>query len=936
MAVASYILPRFKAIDDYGRPMVGAKLYTYQNNTTTPAATYQDAQQSAANTNPIVLDASGEAIIYLLTDQIYTFVLKDADDVSVWSQDDVTGVASAQELSEFIDGLGADSGSSMIGFIQAGPGAVGRTTQSKLRDVVNANDFGAIGDGTLHPLSEKYGSIAAAQFVYSNVTITSLDQSIDWAAWQCALNANAPRTVFGGPQTYVLNEELLITKKGMTIAGDGVGYGRSQFFAPTSTVPCTRLLWVGTGEKQIKTRYLYRADSMSANDPPLSTAINIQNDGFGIEKVMVDLYCDYTDTSPTNFGDDWDVGIFHGSRLDLRLIDVYVRGYWRQAAVWLDSTRGVNLPELNGYPATEGAGSDGVSLVRVMTSGGRWGIRKQGPLPKPGLMHFGFQYKQGAQFSFSTQPADGDTVTIGTEVFTFRTSATMRREVTIGGSLTATIDNLVTRWQQQPGRLVPYDVLTLTRNSVALEIYSTAAVGSPTALSATGTAIAASTLGGGSAATQTVSISDPAPFYDSVTNQTYDDGRDSLGASDFVVDNSVIYSIEHHSGQAITQQSVPPDPQNDTCAGALWIDGLGGSGLIHRQFLLHTRFHSREPYNVKLGFVGRYRQTNCTQDGSPPATYGRTVASPTKSALLQVIGYDDPGANFPMGLNGNQLYTGFFLQGFDVTAKRDLDVGGFAQFGLNNTDTDTGFINLVSGKNANSEIRMSTEATATVGRIRTTSTGGMSLATRANGTGAIEEHLFMNTNSISAGKSILPSVTGTLFVGSASRLWQTFYAVNGTINTSDARLKTPVRPMTAAELAAAKDLAREIGFYKRLNAIDREGAEAARFHAGMTVQRAIEILTAHGLDPFELGFICYDQWEDQYRTIEAELKESGEFDETGKAIMVVDVPAHQVLEVAAGDRYGFRMDELTAFMIRGLAQAQDELEARVLALEGNP
>ncbi|MDF8361941.1 hypothetical protein [Achromobacter anxifer] len=103
MAVASYILPRFKAIDDFGRPMVGAKLYTYQNKTTTPAATYQDAQQSAANTNPIVLNASGEAIIYLITDQVYTFVLKDANDVSVWSQDDVTGAASPTDVEAAID-----------------------------------------------------------------------------------------------------------------------------------------------------------------------------------------------------------------------------------------------------------------------------------------------------------------------------------------------------------------------------------------------------------------------------------------------------------------------------------------------------------------------------------------------------------------------------------------------------------------------------------------------------------------------------------------------------------------------------------------------------------------------------------------------------------------------------------------------------------------
>ncbi|OAD17126.1 tail fiber domain-containing protein [Achromobacter insolitus] len=147
MAVASYILPRFQAFDDYGRPMVGAKLYTYQNKTTTPAPTYQDAQQSAANTNPIVLDASGEAVVYLLVDQIYTFVLKDSDDVAVWSQDDVTGAASPQDLAKVLEDLAAEGGSAVVGFKQSGAGAIARTSQDKMRESLTSGDYGAAGDG---------------------------------------------------------------------------------------------------------------------------------------------------------------------------------------------------------------------------------------------------------------------------------------------------------------------------------------------------------------------------------------------------------------------------------------------------------------------------------------------------------------------------------------------------------------------------------------------------------------------------------------------------------------------------------------------------------------------------------------------------------------------------------------------------------------------
>lgn len=48
--------------------------------------------------------------------------------------------------------------------------------------------------------------------------------------------------------------------------------------------------------------------------------------------------------------------------------------------------------------------------------------------------------------------------------------------------------------------------------------------------------------------------------------------------------------------------------------------------------------------------------------------------------------------------------------------------------------------------------------------------------------------------------------------------------------------------------------------WARARARAAEKGGAARQHIGMTVQRAIEILRSHGLDPFAYGFICYDQW----------------------------------------------------------------------------
>jgi len=48
----------------------------------------------------------------------------------------------------FINKLLSSAGSAIVGFIQAGTGAVFRTAQSKVRDTVSVKDFGAIGDGT--------------------------------------------------------------------------------------------------------------------------------------------------------------------------------------------------------------------------------------------------------------------------------------------------------------------------------------------------------------------------------------------------------------------------------------------------------------------------------------------------------------------------------------------------------------------------------------------------------------------------------------------------------------------------------------------------------------------------------------------------------------------------------------------------------------------
>lgn len=72
--------------NDAGALLAGGKIYTYAAGTTVPKATYSDAAGTVENTNPVILDARGEAPIFW--DGSYYIEVKDADGVLIYSVDD--------------------------------------------------------------------------------------------------------------------------------------------------------------------------------------------------------------------------------------------------------------------------------------------------------------------------------------------------------------------------------------------------------------------------------------------------------------------------------------------------------------------------------------------------------------------------------------------------------------------------------------------------------------------------------------------------------------------------------------------------------------------------------------------------------------------------------------------------------------------------------
>lgn len=109
--------PKFRAVDpSTGLALVGGKLFTYVAGTTTPQATYANAALTVPNANPIILDANGEASIYV-GPLAYKFVLQDSTGAAIWTFDNYAPDVAAQTASEWNQYAGAIAFSASTMFV---------------------------------------------------------------------------------------------------------------------------------------------------------------------------------------------------------------------------------------------------------------------------------------------------------------------------------------------------------------------------------------------------------------------------------------------------------------------------------------------------------------------------------------------------------------------------------------------------------------------------------------------------------------------------------------------------------------------------------------------------------------------------------------------------------------------------------------------------
>jgi hypothetical protein len=122
-----------------GIPLAGGKLVTYAAGTTTPQATFTSVSGATAHTNPIILNSAGRVAtseIWLTDSVSYKFLLKDSNDVLIGTYDNVYGISDVT----------LPISSSSVTYLPAGAGAVATTVQTKLREWVSPQDFGALGN----------------------------------------------------------------------------------------------------------------------------------------------------------------------------------------------------------------------------------------------------------------------------------------------------------------------------------------------------------------------------------------------------------------------------------------------------------------------------------------------------------------------------------------------------------------------------------------------------------------------------------------------------------------------------------------------------------------------------------------------------------------------------------------------------------------------
>lgn len=236
--------PKQQIFGTDGLPLVGGKIYTYAAGTSTPIATYTDYTANTANTNPIILDSYGQANIWLINVTSYKFVVKDANDVPLYTVDNISIPLDAASMSS----------PPPIGNITPNTGAF--TTLSATGTVTFSGQVNFTGTGAaktnVGTTPQRPATPVAGMFRYNTTLGTFEGYGSSWGPLGGGASGAGGNAVFyENGQTVTVSYSITSGKNAMstgpiTIAGGFSGIGSISGTILTITSASSGALYVGS------------------------------------------------------------------------------------------------------------------------------------------------------------------------------------------------------------------------------------------------------------------------------------------------------------------------------------------------------------------------------------------------------------------------------------------------------------------------------------------------------------------------------------------------------------------------------------------------------------------------------------------------------------------------------------------------------------------
>lgn len=223
----------------------------------------------------------------------------------------------------------------------------------------------------------------------------------------------------------------------------------------------------------------------------------------------------------------------------------------------------------------------------------------------------------------------------------------------------------------------------------------------------------------------------------------------------------------------------------------------------------------------------------------------------------------------------------------------DIEGNGLRALRLTYSAGDIGTIRLRTASEADPRIRIGAE-----------SIGNCSIALEASGSGTV-----------TVNKPFTPATTNVFTCGTASLSWSGGFTQSAFIVTSDEHAKMEHVNITDTMLDAWSEV--DFVQFQYVDRVEAKGVDGARWHFGVIAQRAKEAFERHGLDAHRFGFLCYDEWEDEWSRVQ--IGDSDEYE--------------NVLVNPAGSRYGIRYEEVLVLEAALQRRNYSRLLERVTALE---